>query len=200
MGLFDWLLGTRSPKYVQHRIWLTKQAKLDAIASEITAVLADEANPELLFVAAYFPDCLEELRAMIAERQFDAGRMVVASVDDLKALTNMRDASSCRLCVIVGEVHPLPVHDEPLHDLARRFPERCRILFYVSLDDALLRTFAGEQMQRTLRSLGMKENEAIESRMVSRRIESARRKIADQALGDTPAESAEAWFSSNFRQ
>ncbi len=48
--------------------------------------------------------------------------------------------------------------------------------FYLSLEDDLMRIFAGEWVKNVLTRLGMREGEAIESRMVSRRIEGARRR------------------------
>ena len=48
--------------------------------------------------------------------------------------------------------------------------------FYLSLEDDLMRIFAGEWVKNILDRLGMKEGEAIESRMVSRRIEARRRR------------------------
>ncbi|MDX1943953.1 MAG: SEC-C metal-binding domain-containing protein [Pirellulaceae bacterium] len=48
--------------------------------------------------------------------------------------------------------------------------------FYLSLDDDLMRIFAGPWVKTILESLGMKEGEKIESRMVSRRIEAAQKK------------------------
>jgi preprotein translocase subunit SecA len=48
--------------------------------------------------------------------------------------------------------------------------------FFLSLDDDLMRIFAGEWVKRILETLGMKEGEAIESRMVTRRIEAAQKK------------------------
>ena len=65
------------------------------------------------------------------------------------------------------------------------------------MEDPLLKTFAGAWVQNVLRGLGMKENEAIESRMVSRRIRAAQKKIESQAVGDGPARSAEEWMERN---
>ena len=45
--------------------------------------------------------------------------------------------------------------------------------FYLSLEDDLMRKFGGEWVKNWLTRLGMQEGEAIESRMVSRRIEGA---------------------------
>ena len=65
------------------------------------------------------------------------------------------------------------------------------------MEDPLLKPFAGEWVKRILRNLGMKEDEPIESRMVSRRIETELKKIAKSATGDIPANSAEEWLERN---
>ncbi|HLA85191.1 MAG TPA: SEC-C metal-binding domain-containing protein [Thermoguttaceae bacterium] len=52
--------------------------------------------------------------------------------------------------------------------------------FYLSLEDDLMRIFAGEWVKNILTRLGMKEGEAIESRMVSRRIEGAQKKVEER--------------------
>lgn len=52
--------------------------------------------------------------------------------------------------------------------------------FYLSLEDDLMRIFAGDWVKSVLTRLGMKEGEAIESRMVSRRIEGAQKKVEER--------------------
>src|SRR4029079_558860 len=52
--------------------------------------------------------------------------------------------------------------------------------FYLCLEDDLMRIFAGEWVKTLLTRLGMKEGEAIESRMVSRRIEGAQKKVEER--------------------
>ena len=52
--------------------------------------------------------------------------------------------------------------------------------FYLSLEDDLMRIFAGDWVKNVLTRLGMQEGEAIESRMVSRRIEGAQKKVEEQ--------------------
>ncbi len=49
--------------------------------------------------------------------------------------------------------------------------------FYLSLDDPLLRIFAGDKMRSIMERLKMPEGEAIESGIVTRSIESAQRKV-----------------------
>jgi preprotein translocase subunit SecA len=52
--------------------------------------------------------------------------------------------------------------------------------FYLSLEDDLMRIFAGDWVKSVLQRLGMQEGEAIESRMVSRRIEGAQKKVEER--------------------
>ena len=52
--------------------------------------------------------------------------------------------------------------------------------FYLSLEDDLMRIFAGEWVKNVLTRLGMEEGQAIESRMVSRRIEGAQKKVEER--------------------
>jgi preprotein translocase subunit SecA len=49
--------------------------------------------------------------------------------------------------------------------------------FYLSLEDNLIRIFMGEGVARLMRMFGMKEDDAIQDRMVSRQIEKAQRKV-----------------------
>ena len=49
-----------------------------------------------------------------------------------------------------------------------------------SLEDDLMRKFAGEWVSAVLTRLGMQEGEAIESRMVTRRIEGAQKKVEER--------------------
>ena len=52
--------------------------------------------------------------------------------------------------------------------------------FFLSLEDDLMRIFAGDWVKGMLTSLGMQEGEAIESRMVSRRVEGAQKKVEER--------------------
>src|SRR5262245_48292124 len=52
--------------------------------------------------------------------------------------------------------------------------------FFLSLEDDLMRIFAGPWVKTILESLGMQEGERIESRMVTRRIEAAQKKVEER--------------------
>lgn len=52
--------------------------------------------------------------------------------------------------------------------------------FSLSLEDDLMRIFAGDWVKGMLTRLGMQEGEAIESRMVSKRVEAAQKKVEER--------------------
>ncbi len=52
--------------------------------------------------------------------------------------------------------------------------------FFLSLEDDLMRIFAGPWVKNILERLGMKEGERIESRLVTRRIEAAQKKVEER--------------------
>lgn len=198
MGLFDWLTGKKDKvKIAEDRIWLTQEAKIAGIGREVAQAITNPAAPSVVIVVAHFKHCLEQLRTVIAGLYGD--RVLVTCADDLagRTPTDMAADESRSILIVVGERHPLPSHDESVLDIARSLSCRCRIVYHMSLEDAVLKRFSGEWVEGVLRRLGMKEDEAIESRVVGRRIRAALKRIAANATGDLPANSAEEWLERN---
>ena len=54
-----------------------------------------------------------------------------------------------------------------------------------------------EWLLTTLKGLGMKEDEAIESNLVSRRIKAAQQRVVASCHSDFPADSADEWLARN---
>ena len=54
--------------------------------------------------------------------------------------------------------------------------------FYLALEDDLMRIFAKEWISKLLQRLGMEEGVPIESKMISRRIETAQKAVEATAL------------------
>ena len=199
MGLFNWLRGAKAKVQIaEHRIWLSRRAKFAGIQREIPQALADPGGPDAVFVVAHFQDCLDELRSLLAAARLDEGRVLVTSSEALEGRTGASAFDeSRRVLIIVGERHPLASRDEALLEFARSLSCQCRLAQHVSLEDPLLKMFAGPWVQGVLRGLGMKEDEPIESRMVGYRIRSAQQKVAERVTGDSPATSAEEWLEKN---
>ncbi len=81
------------------------------------------------------------------------------------------------LHIIGTERHESRRVDNQLRGRAARQGDPGSSRFYLSLDDALLRIFAGERLKSIMDRLKMPEGEPIEAGMVTRSIESAQRKV-----------------------
>ncbi|MCK6407435.1 MAG: preprotein translocase subunit SecA [Rhodocyclaceae bacterium] len=81
------------------------------------------------------------------------------------------------LHIIGSERHESRRIDNQLRGRAGRQGDPGSSRFYLSLDDPLLRIFAGERLKAIMNRLKMPEGEAIEHPMVSRSLESAQRKV-----------------------
>src|SRR5205814_2423304 len=84
------------------------------------------------------------------------------------------------LHIIGTERHEARRIDNQLRGRAGRQGDPGSSRFYLSLQDDLMRIFAGEWVANILTRLGMEEGQAIESGMVSRRIEGAQKKVEER--------------------
>jgi len=81
------------------------------------------------------------------------------------------------LRIIATERHESRRIDNQLRGRSGRQGDPGSSRFYLSLDDSLMRIFAGERVKAIMDRLQMPEGEAIEASMVTRSIESAQRKV-----------------------
>jgi len=81
------------------------------------------------------------------------------------------------LRIIATERHESRRIDNQLRGRSGRQGDPGSSRFYLSLDDALMRIFAGDRVKAIMERLNMPEGEAIEAGIVTRSIESAQRKV-----------------------
>ena len=85
--------------------------------------------------------------------------------------------SSGGLHIIGSERHESRRIDNQLRGRSGRQGDPGVSRFFLSLEDDLMRIFAGDRVVGMMRAMGLQENEAIEHKMVSRSIENAQRKV-----------------------
>lgn len=81
------------------------------------------------------------------------------------------------LHIIGSERHESRRIDNQLRGRAGRQGDPGQSRFFLSLEDDLMRIFAGDRVMNMFRAMGLKEDEAIEHKMVSRSIEGAQGKV-----------------------
>ena len=84
------------------------------------------------------------------------------------------------LHIIGSERHESRRIDNQLRGRAGRQGDPGESRFFLSLEDDLMRIFAGDRVVNMMRAMGLKEDEAIEHKMVSRSIENAQRKVENR--------------------
>jgi len=81
------------------------------------------------------------------------------------------------LHIIGSERHESRRIDNQLRGRSGRQGDPGSSRFYLSLDDNLVRIFASDRMAGMMKKLGMSDGEALESKMISRAIENAQKKV-----------------------
>lgn len=124
-------------------------------------------NLEKMLAAIEADTSLDE--ASKARKLADARTHWQADHEKVKALGGLR--------IIATERHESRRIDNQLRGRAGRQGDPGSSRFYLSLDDALMRIFAGDRVRAIMDRLKMPEGEAIEAGIVTRSIESAQRKV-----------------------
>lgn len=94
---------------------------------------------------------------------------------DIKLGEGVVDAGGLK--IIGTERHESRRIDNQLRGRSGRQGDPGESRFFVSLEDDLMRIFGSDRLQGIVEKLGLKEDEAIESKMVSSAIESAQKKV-----------------------
>ena len=100
---------------------------------------------------------------------------------DIKLSPEVKAAGG--LAIIGTERHESRRVDRQLRGRAGRQGDPGSSVFYVSLEDKLMRLFASERIASVMDRLGFKEGEMIESPMISKSIERAQKKVEENHFG-----------------
>ncbi len=119
---------------------------------------------------------IDALRAEEGIEEAEKERRIQALRDEWQEL-HAKVVKAGGLHIIGTERHESRRIDNQLRGRSGRQGDPGSSRFYLSLEDPLLRIFAGDRVKAIMQRLKMPEGEAIESSWVSRSIESAQRKV-----------------------
>ncbi|MBP7190524.1 MAG: preprotein translocase subunit SecA, partial [Rickettsiaceae bacterium] len=123
-------------------------------------------NPEMLLEESLTGDTSDSEKAKIAEK-------IKSQTEEEKE----RVIAAGGLFVIGTERHESRRIDNQLRGRSGRQGDPGSTRFYLSLDDDLMRIFASDRVSSILRTLGLKDGEAIQHPMISRSLEKAQEKV-----------------------
>ncbi|MEG1685513.1 MAG: preprotein translocase subunit SecA [Bacteroides sp.] len=193
-----------SRKDMNDRVYKTKREKYKAVIEEIEA-LVTAGRPVLVGTTSVeISEMLSKmltmrkiehnvLNAKLHQREADivakAGMKGIVTIatnmagrgTDIKLSPEVKAAGG--LAIIGTERHESRRVDRQLRGRAGRQGDPGSSVFFVSLEDNLMRLFASDKIAGVMDRLGFKEGEMIEAKMISNSIERAQKKVEENNFG-----------------
>jgi preprotein translocase subunit SecA len=186
------------------RIYRTKREKYNAVIDEIvnmvnqgrpvlvgtTSVEISELLSKMLNIRKIKHNVLNaKLHQQEAQVVAEAGRAGVVTIatnmagrgTDIKLTPEVKEAGG--LAIIGTERHESRRVDRQLRGRAGRQGDPGSSVFYVSLEDDLMRMFGSERIAAVMDRMGFQEGEMIEHNMISNSIERAQKKVEENNFG-----------------
>ncbi|MBR5676525.1 MAG: preprotein translocase subunit SecA [Paludibacteraceae bacterium] len=186
------------------RIYRTKREKYNAVIDEIqnmveqgrpvlvgtTSVEISELLSKMLNIRKIKHNVLNaKLHQQEAQVVAEAGRAGVVTIatnmagrgTDIKLTPEVKEAGG--LAIIGTERHESRRVDRQLRGRAGRQGDPGSSVFYVSLEDDLMRMFGSERIAGVMDRMGFQEGEMIEHNMISNSIERAQKKVEENNFG-----------------
>ncbi len=186
------------------RIYRTKREKYSAVIDEIVKMI-NEGRPVLVGTTSVEISELlsrmlnmrkiphQVLNAKLHQKEADivaqAGRPGIVTIatnmagrgTDIKLTPEVRDAGG--LAIIGTERHESRRVDRQLRGRAGRQGDPGSSVFFISLEDELMRLFGSDRIAGAMDRLGFKEGEMIENSMINSSIERAQKKVEENNFG-----------------
>jgi preprotein translocase subunit SecA len=185
-------------------IYKTKREKFNAVIAEIKR-LTEEGRPVLVGTTSVETSELlskmlkmqriphNVLNAKLHQKEADIvaqagepGRVTIATNmagrgTDIKLKGDVREKGG--LAIIGTERHESRRVDRQLRGRAGRQGDPGSSLFYVSLEDDLMRLFGSERIASIMDRMGLQEGEVIQHSMITKQIERAQKKVEENNFG-----------------
>ena len=189
---------------INDKVYKTKREKYNAVIAEIETLVA-EGRPVLVGTTSVeISELLSKmlkmrriehnvLNAKLHQKEADivaqAGQRGTVTIatnmagrgTDIKLSEAVKNAGG--LAIIGTERHESRRVDRQLRGRSGRQGDPGSSVFFVSLEDNLMRLFSSERIVKVMDRLGFKEGEMIQHSMISRSIEKAQRKVEENNFG-----------------
>lgn len=186
------------------RVYKTKREKYNAVIDEISKMV-DAGRPVLVGTTSVeISETLSRmlqmkkiphnvLNAKLHQKEADivakAGQSSIVTIatnmagrgTDIKLSEEVKKAGG--LAIIGTERHESRRVDRQLRGRSGRQGDPGSSVFFVSLEDNLMRLFASERIAKVMDRFGVKEGEVIESPIINRSIERAQKKVEENNFG-----------------
>ncbi|NMB37703.1 MAG: preprotein translocase subunit SecA [Bacteroidales bacterium] len=185
-------------------IYKTKKAKYNAVIAHIGELVADKRPVLVGTTSVEISEYLSRLlklhgidhqvlnakqharEAEVVAHAGNPGTVTIATNmagrgTDIKISDDVKAAGG--LAIIGTERHDSRRVDRQLRGRAGRQGDPGSSIFFVSLEDDLMRIFGSDRITKVVDSMGMKEDEALQATMLSNAIERAQKKVEENNFG-----------------
>lgn len=188
--MFGSLFGKKKKEYFTSKVMASRPV--------LDQFLADGIIRNEWMVIVFFEESLQQISAKLPESHKErivlaekvAGGFVISRINSFLLESGRK--------IVFGERHPLSAHEEKTAERLSQEGIPLPVLVHSSLDDAFFQAFGGDRIKGLMSTLGMKENEFIEHKMIEKSIENAQEKIAKKVSMESQARSAKEWFRMNL--
>jgi preprotein translocase subunit SecA len=214
----SWFKKNDKSKRLDDKVFINDNSKFKALTADIKKRSVENVP---LFAVCFFDDTKEKLSRMLDDQQIKyrnidkgfAGDLSISSEGEIHLMyaktlsrvfnlkrTNQR-SEKLEACFIFTEHYPVFSKEEAVIDKIDTLTEnKAEILFYVSLDEALLQVFGSDNIKIMMQKMGLKESECIEHSFVTKSIINAQKKIEKKIGTESEASSQEDWFKKNYNR
>ena len=191
-------------KDMNDRIYKTKREKYMAVIEDVEALVGEGRAVLVGTTSVEISELLSKmltlrkikhnvLNAKLHQREADVvalagqpGAVTIATNmagrgTDIKLAPEVKEAGG--LAIIGTERHESRRVDRQLRGRAGRQGDPGSSVFYISLEDDLMRLFASERIASMMDRMGFKEGEMLEHKMLSRSVERAQKKVEENNFG-----------------
>lgn len=214
MGLFSFLKSGK-PVFAD-KVWRTRS---EAMKGMITEALKAITQNQVPVVVCYFEETNSEVVAFLIATDVPYFQLtndsiavaseqskvvlvchasLISSSNGLMGLLNTI-SSRGRVQFLFAGHYPLPAKENKIIEKLSSYPS-AEITFCSSIDGPSFEPFGADRIMSVLDQLGLKEDECIEHRMVSKAMANAREKIEGMVKHEVTAKSEGEWFLKNIRK
>lgn len=144
--------------------------------------LKEKSNADVFF---FFPQTRDEFMEILSQQQLNGN-------------ISFQDAGKYRGQILAGNSEFFCLEFPPLYSsfqkLLQQLGAGTSLHVYSGLDEPLFDQFGGERILSLMKTLGMKEDELIEHKMVTQSIERAQKKLEEKMMFSIQASSSKEWF------
>ena len=165
------------------RVYKTKREKYKAVIEEIEKMV-QAGRPVLVGTTSV--EISEMLSKMLTLRKIPHNVLnakLHQKEADIVAKAGQGSTVTIAMAIIGTERHESRRVDRQLRGRAGRQGDPGSSVFFVSLEDDLMRLFSSDRIARVMDRLGFKEGEMIEHKMISNSIERAQKKVEENNFG-----------------